>query len=103
MKHIKTHIKPSIPILLFSIVLIGVQAYCNLAMPDVMSQIVNVGSQEYSAKIARASGEAAQILMNEQRNYIITSYDKKEPFAATCTLYFLFMINNRPCFTIYLM
>ena len=71
MKHIKTHIKPYIPILLVSIMLIGVQAYCNLAMPDVMSQIVNVGIQEYSAKIARASGEAAQLLMTEQRNYII--------------------------------
>lgn len=76
MKHIKTHIKPYIPILLVSIMLIGVQAYCNLAMPDVMSQIVNVGIQEYSAKIARASGEAAQLLMTEQRNYIIMTGGK---------------------------
>lgn len=76
MKHIKNHIKPYIPMILLSIVLIGVQAYCNLAMPDVMSQIVNVGIQEYSQKIALASGEAAQQLISEQRAYIITTGGK---------------------------
>ena len=73
MKHIKSHIKPYIPMLILSVILIGVQAYCNLAMPDVMSQIVNVGIQEYSAKIAQASGDAVQLLMNEQRSYIIAT------------------------------
>ena len=76
MKHIVKHIKPYIPIILFSICLIGVQAYCNLAMPDVMSQIVNVGIQEYSAKIAAASGDAALRLMAEQRAYIIATGGK---------------------------
>ena len=76
MKHIKSHIKPYIPMLILSVILIGVQAYCNLAMPDVMSQIVNVGIQEYSAKIAQASGDAVQLLMNEQRNYIIVTGGK---------------------------
>ena len=76
MKHIKNHIKPYIPMILLSIVLIGVQAYCNLAMPDVMSQIVNVGIQEYSQKIALASGDMAQQLMAEQRAYIIATGGK---------------------------
>ena len=76
MKHIRKHIKPYIPIILLSVCLIGVQAYCNLAMPDVMSQIVNVGIQEYSAKIAAASGDAAVRLMAEQRAYIIATGGK---------------------------
>lgn len=76
MKHIKNHIKPYIPMILLSVVLIGVQAYCNLAMPDVMSQIVNVGIQEYSQKIAQASDRAARRLMDEQRAYIIATGGK---------------------------
>lgn len=76
MKHIKNHIKPYIPMILLSIVLIGVQAYCNLAMPDVMSQIVNVGIQEYSQKIALASGDMAKQLMAQQRAYIIATGGK---------------------------
>ena len=76
MKHIVKHIKPYIPIIMLSVMLIGVQAYCNLAMPDVMSQIVNVGIQEYSAKIARASGDAAVRLMAEQRSFIIATGGK---------------------------
>ena len=50
MKHVFKHVKPYLPLLITSIILIGVQAYCNLALPDVMSQIVNVGIQEYSEK-----------------------------------------------------
>lgn len=76
MKHIAKHIKPYIPIIMLSIILIAVQAYCNLAMPDVMSQIVNIGIQEYSAKIARASGDAALRLMAEQRAFIIVTGGK---------------------------
>ncbi|MBR4035788.1 MAG: ABC transporter ATP-binding protein [Oscillospiraceae bacterium] len=76
MKHIVKHIKPYIPIILLSVMLIGVQAYCNLAMPDVMSQIVNVGIQEYSAKIAAASGDMALQLMAEQRAFIVATGGK---------------------------
>ena len=76
MKHILKHIKPYIPMILFSVFLIGVQAWCNLAMPDVMSQIVNVGIQEYSAKIALASGDAVMALMAEQRAYIVATGGK---------------------------
>jgi len=76
LKHIVKHIKPYIPIIMLSIILIAVQAYCNLAMPDVMSQIVNIGIQEYSAKIARASGDAALRLMAEQRAFIIATGGK---------------------------
>ncbi|MBQ3008282.1 MAG: ABC transporter ATP-binding protein [Oscillospiraceae bacterium] len=70
MKHVKSHVKPYLPLLLASVILIGVQAYCNLALPDVMSQIVNVGIQEYSAKIAAATGGAVTALIAEQKQYI---------------------------------
>lgn len=70
MKHVKSHVKPYLPLLITSIILIGVQAYCNLALPNIMSKIVNVGIQEYSAKISAASGAAAEALMAEQKRYI---------------------------------
>ncbi|MBQ3394545.1 MAG: ABC transporter ATP-binding protein [Oscillospiraceae bacterium] len=71
MKHVVKHVKPYWYFLLGSIVLIALQAYLNLAMPNVMSQIVNVGIQEYSGKIAAASGAAAEALIAEQRAYIL--------------------------------
>lgn len=71
MKHIKEHIWPYKWFLLTSIVFIALQAYCNLLMPNIMSNIVNVGIQEYSQKIAVASGEAAILLKAEQQRYII--------------------------------
>ena len=70
MKHVFKHVKPYLPLLITSIILIGVQAYCNLALPDVMSQIVNVGIQEYSEKIALAGGRTATALIAEQKKYI---------------------------------
>jgi len=76
LKHILKHIRPYVPMLLMSMVLIAVQAYCNLAMPDVMSQIVNVGIQEYSHRIAQASADAVPALMAQQRAYIIATGGK---------------------------
>lgn len=72
MKHVLKHVKPYLPLMFISIMLIGVQAYCNLALPDVMSQIVNVGIQEYSEKIAAAGGRTATALIAEQKKYIYT-------------------------------
>ena len=71
MKHVKKHVKPYLPLLISSIIFIAIQAYCNLALPNIMSKIVNVGIQEYSQKIALASGRAAEALKLEQQHYII--------------------------------
>lgn len=70
MKHIKEHIKPYIPLLIASIIFIAAQAYFNLMLPNVMSQLVNVGIQEYFQKISAATGERARVLIAEQKEYI---------------------------------
>ena len=70
MKHIKEHIKPYIPLLIASIIFIAAQAYFNLMLPNVMSQLVNVGIQEYFQKISAATGERARALIAEQKEYI---------------------------------
>lgn len=70
MKHIKEHIKPYIPLLIASIIFIAAQAYFNLMLPNVMSQLVNVGIQEYFQKISAATGERARALIAEQKAYI---------------------------------
>ncbi|MBQ3587873.1 MAG: ABC transporter ATP-binding protein [Oscillospiraceae bacterium] len=86
MKHVLKHVKPYLPLMFTSIVLIAVQAYCNLALPDVMSQIVNVGIQEYSAKIAAATGREAQALMARQQRYIIKTGGKMLLLATVTSL-----------------
>ncbi len=55
---------------------LALQAYLNLAMPNVMSQIVNVGIQEYSSRIFASSGREADALVAEQRAYIIRTGGK---------------------------
>ena len=71
MKHIREHVRPYLPLLIGSIVFIALQAYCNLMLPNIMSQIVNVGIQQYSQEISAASGRAAEILKAEQQRYIL--------------------------------
>ncbi len=71
MKHIRKHVKPYLPLLISSIIFIAIQAYLNLVLPNIMSQIVNVGIQDYSQKIALASGAVAESLKLEQQQYII--------------------------------
>ena len=64
MKHVKEHIKPYIPLLIASIIFIAAQAYFNLMLPNVMSQLVNMGIQEYFQKISAATGERARALIS---------------------------------------
>jgi ATP-binding cassette subfamily B multidrug efflux pump len=46
MTRIAKYIKPYLPLLLAAIVLLFIQAYANLSLPDYMSHIVNVGIQQ---------------------------------------------------------
>ena len=46
MIRIAKYIKPYLPLLLAAIVLLFIQAYSNLSLPDYMSHIVNVGIQQ---------------------------------------------------------
>lgn len=73
MKHIIKHLKPYWGLLVATIGLIAVQAYCNLMMPNIMSKIVNVGIQGYSQQISAAANlDIAQALKEQQLNYIYT-------------------------------
>ncbi|MEG1783197.1 MAG: ABC transporter transmembrane domain-containing protein, partial [Oscillospiraceae bacterium] len=73
MKHIVKHVKPYLGLLAASIILLAAQAYCNLMLPNIMSQIVNVGIQGYTQKIAGAgSSVMVEALKAEQLHYIYT-------------------------------
>lgn len=77
MKHILKHIKKYIPFVFLSLFFLSMQAMCNLYMPNLMSEIVNVGIQDYSAQISQAAGDSAkQILKDEQMQYIFTTGGK---------------------------
>ena len=73
MKHIRNHVRPYLPLLIGSIVFIALQAYCNLMLPNIMSQIVNIGIQQYSQEISTATGRAVQVLKAEQQRYILNT------------------------------
>ncbi len=72
MKHIYTHIKKYLPLVALSIVFLAMQAICNLMMPNLMSDIVNVGIQDYAMQISSANGTQAEVLKNQQMQYILT-------------------------------
>ena len=72
MKHIYTHIKKYLPLVALSIVFLAMQAICNLMMPNLMSDIVNTGIQDYAMQIANADGAAAEALKSQQMQYIFT-------------------------------
>lgn len=71
-KHIYTHIKKYLPLVALSIVFLAMQAICNLMMPNLMSDIVNTGIQDYAMQIANADGAAAEALKSQQMQYILT-------------------------------
>ncbi len=72
MKHIFKHIKKYLPLVALSIVFLALQALCNLKMPDLMSDIVNIGVQDYSHQILAETDTAkAELLKNEQIQYIL--------------------------------
>ena len=72
MKHIYRHIKKYLPYVALSIVFLAMQAICNLMMPNLMSDIVNVGIQDYAMQIASADGVQAEALKDQQMKYILT-------------------------------
>ena len=72
MKHIYKHIRKYLPLVALSIVFLAMQAICNLMMPNLMSDIVNVGIQDYAMQIAAADKKAAEILKDQQMQYILT-------------------------------
>lgn len=73
MKYIIKHIKKYFPLVALSIALLALQAFCNLMMPNLMSDIVNIGIQDYAMEIASAADTAEkEVLKNSQMNYILS-------------------------------
>ena len=72
MKHIFTHIRKYLPLVALSVVFLAFQAVCNLMMPNLMSDIVNVGIQDYAMQISSADSAAAEVLKDQQMKYIIS-------------------------------
>lgn len=72
MKHVLKYVKNYYPMMAFSIVLLGGQAFCSLMLPNLMSDIVNVGIQEYSQQIlAQQNSAQVEILKSAQTSYIL--------------------------------
>lgn len=72
MKHILKYVKKYYPMLLISVIFLAAQAYCSLMLPNLMSDIVNVGIQDYSQQIlAQTTTEGAQSLQAAQTAYIL--------------------------------
>ena len=72
MKHIYRHIKKYLPYVALSVVFLAMQAICNLMMPNLMSDIVNIGIQDYAMQIASSDSVQAEILKDQQMKYILT-------------------------------
>lgn len=72
LKHIYKHIKKYLPFVALSIVFLAMQAICNLMMPNLMSDIVNVGIQDYAMEITAAEGAQAEALKSQQMQYILS-------------------------------
>ena len=83
------YIKPYIPLVLITIVLLFVQAYANLALPDYMSFIVNVGIQQGGVQnavpvaIRKSEMDKLRIFMNSGDQELVqnayTLVDKNSP------------------------
>ena len=87
MKYIFKHIKKYIPFVFLSVFLLCIQAVCNLMMPNLMSDIVNVGIQDFSFEIANAAGETAkEALKSQQMQYILMMGGKMLLLAAATVL-----------------
>ena len=68
-----------------SVVFLAMQAVCNLMMPNLMSDIVNIGIQDFAMQISAAEGETAQLLKSQQMQYIV-SVGLKMLFVAVLTV-----------------
>ena len=71
MKHLLKHNKPYIPLIIGVIFALCLQAYMNLTLPNIMSDIVNVGIQGYTSQIETAVGAEKEALIARQQSYIL--------------------------------
>ena len=81
MMRLAKYLKPFVILLIAAVVLLFIQANCDLALPDYMSRIVNVGIQQGGIENAAPSAIRQQTMNNmvlfldsEQRNSVLKSY-----------------------------
>jgi len=86
LKYIYRHIKKYIPLVLLSIAFLALQALCNLMMPNLMSDIVNVGIQDFAMEIANTADSAAKELLKDQQMKYIVSMGGKMLLLALATV-----------------
>ena len=89
MVRLAKYLKPYIPLILVTIVLLFIQAYANLALPDYMSNIVNVGIQQGGVRnavpvaIRQSEMEKLLLFMDPQDKALVqdayTLVDKNSP------------------------
>lgn len=75
------YLKPFLGLLLISVVLLFLQAYCDLALPDYMSKIVNVGIQQSGVETAipiaireKQMNKVAIFLSDEDKKEVLNNY-----------------------------
>lgn len=81
MLRILKYFKPFIPLLMIAIILLFIQANADLALPDYMSRIVNVGIQQ--GGVEEAAPEALRASTLERVNLFLTESQKVDLLAQT--------------------
>lgn len=74
MTRLAKYLKPFAPLILFSVALLFIQANCDLALPDYMSQIVNVGIQQ--GGVANAVPQAIRQSQMQKVTLFLSAEDK---------------------------
>jgi ATP-binding cassette subfamily B multidrug efflux pump len=75
MTRLLKHLKPFLPMVLLAVVVLFIQANCDLALPDYMSQIVNVGIQQ--GGVENAVPEAIRQSQMQKVTLFLSAQDKE--------------------------
>ena len=86
MKKLAKHFKPAILPIIFVVILLVIQAYCDLSLPSYMSNIVNVGIQQSGIdcvtpeKAPKEEMEKIKIFMSEEEADFVSSCYKEDKY-----------------------
>ena len=86
MKKLAKHFKPAILPIIFVVILLVIQAYCDLSLPSYMSNIVNVGIQQSGIdcvtpeKAPKEEMEKIKLFMSEEEAEFVSSCYKEDKY-----------------------
>ena len=86
MKKLAKHFKPAILPIIFVVILLVIQAYCDLSLPSYMSNIVNVGIQQSGIdcvtpeKAPKEEMEKIKLFMSEEEADFVSSCYKEDKY-----------------------